>query len=150
MLIAIDTNILVYAEGLGLSPSDAGKPEIVRHLLSGAADAIVISLQVLGEFHHVARRKSTWSPAQIGAILDTYIDRFRTASMTLDSFRDAAGLTIEAGLSVWDAMHLAVASDAGAALFLSEDLQHGFRWRDVTVVNPFHPDAPKLLAPYLS
>jgi len=43
-----------------------------------------------------------------------------------------------------------VAADAGCRLLLSEDLQHGFTWRGVTVVNPFLSPAPELLQAVLA
>ncbi|HWB99103.1 MAG TPA: hypothetical protein VG672_20485, partial [Bryobacteraceae bacterium] len=38
---------------------------------------------------------------------------------------------------IWDAVILSAASQAGCRLLLSEDLQDGFTWGGVTVVNPF-------------
>ena len=40
-------------------------------------------------------------------------------------------------LSLWDAIMLAAAAQAGCRLLLSEDMQDGFTWRGVTVRNPF-------------
>ena len=42
----------------------------------------------------------------------------------------------------------AVAADAGCRLLLSEDLQDGFTWRGVTVVDPFADKPHPLLAAY--
>ncbi len=47
-------------------------------------------------------------------------------------------------LSVWDAAILDAAADAGCELLLSDDLQHGFRWRGTTAVNPFLNPRPPL------
>ena len=49
-------------------------------------------------------------------------------------------------IAVWDAMILAVASEAGCSLLLSEDYNEGFAWRGVTVVNPFATTPHALLA----
>ena len=38
---------------------------------------------------------------------------------------------------IWDATILSAASQTGCRLLLSEDLQDGFTWGGVTVVNPF-------------
>jgi predicted nucleic acid-binding protein len=45
---------------------------------------------------------------------------------------------------------LAAAADAGCRLLLSEDLQEGFTWRGVTVVNPFADTRHPLLAALLA
>ena len=36
---------------------------------------------------------------------------------------------------------LAAAAQSGCRILLSEDMQHGFTWRGMTIRNPFH-DAP--------
>jgi predicted nucleic acid-binding protein len=40
-------------------------------------------------------------------------------------------------LGIWDAIMVAAAGEADCRLLLSEDLQDGFTWSGVTVVNPF-------------
>jgi predicted nucleic acid-binding protein len=58
----------------------------------------------------------------------------------------AIDLAADHKLSIWDAI-LAVAAEAGCRLLLSEDLQQGFTWAGVTVVNPFiTPLHPLLMA----
>jgi len=48
-------------------------------------------------------------------------------------------------LRIWDAIILAAAAEADCRLLLSEDMQDGFTWRGVTVVNPFaEPPSPLL------
>ena len=42
--------------------------------------------------------------------------------------------------SLWDAIMVAVAAATGCRALLSENMQHGFIWRGVTIRNPFHPD----------
>lgn len=51
---------------------------------------------------------------------------------------------------MWDALVMAVAAEHRCRIVLSEDLQHGFTWRGVTIVNPFLPDPSPLLAAILS
>ena len=54
-------------------------------------------------------------------------------------------LAADHGLSIWDAVIVAGAAQAGCRLLLSEDLQNGFTWQGVTVVNPFAPEVHPLL-----
>lgn len=53
-------------------------------------------------------------------------------------------------ISIWDAVILAAAVQAGCRLLLSEDLQHGFSWGGVTVVNPFIVPRHPLLEIFLT
>jgi hypothetical protein len=45
---------------------------------------------------------------------------------------------------------MAVAAENRCRILLTEDLQHGFTWRGVTIINPFVPDESPLLAAILS
>jgi predicted nucleic acid-binding protein len=49
----------------------------------------------------------------------------------------AARLALEHGLSFWDAMIVAAAASARCTVLYSEDLQNGWRFADLRVVNPF-------------
>ena len=53
----------------------------------------------------------------------------------------AADLATDHCLSIWDAVIIAAAAEAGCRLLLSEDMRDGFTWHGVTIVNPFasHP-----------
>jgi len=61
----------------------------------------------------------------------------------------ATDLATEHQLSIWDAVILSAAAEAGCRLLLSEDLQDGFTWRGVTVTNPFAPSRHALLGALL-
>ena len=52
-------------------------------------------------------------------------------------------------LQIWDALILSVAAENGSRLLLSEDLQDGFTWHGVTVVNPFIVSPSPLLQDFL-
>jgi predicted nucleic acid-binding protein len=54
----------------------------------------------------------------------------------------AADLATDRHFAIWDAVILAAASQGGCRYLLSEDLQDGFTWGGVTVLNPFA--APRL------
>ncbi len=61
-------------------------------------------------------------------------------------FLSATDLAVDHQIGIWDAVMCASAADAGCRLLLSEDLQEGFIWGGVTVVNPFAPVIHPLLA----
>ncbi|MEW6429778.1 MAG: hypothetical protein AB1568_17295 [Thermodesulfobacteriota bacterium] len=59
------------------------------------------------------------------------------------------GVTVDHGLRILNALILAVTAENHCRLLLSQDVQHGFIWRGVTVVNPYlspsHPPLESLL-----
>jgi predicted nucleic acid-binding protein len=57
--------------------------------------------------------------------------------VSASAFRQATSLVEHHEFQVWDAVILAASAEAGAAVLLSEDMQHGFHWSGVTIVNPF-------------
>jgi len=61
----------------------------------------------------------------------------------------AADLATDHQLGIWDAVILSAASRSGCRLLLSEDLQEGFTWAGVTVVNPFASPQHTLLQAFL-
>ena len=134
MSIALDTNILVYAQGVNGAEKRASASAIIDRL---PTDATVIPAQVLGEFFDVLVRKAARSPAEARVILVKWQDTFRVAETTPATLAAACDLAVDHQFRVWDAVILAVASRAGCRLLLSEDLHHGFTWGGVTVVNPF-------------
>jgi predicted nucleic acid-binding protein len=130
---ALDTNILVYAEGLTAAPLDAAKATTARRLLGAAIDdEIVLPRQVLAEFQRVLVRKA-------GLAAGPACDRVALWAARGELI-DTNGAVFDAsdhGLQIFDAIILAAAVEARCDLLLSEDLQDGFAWRGVTVTNPF-------------
>ncbi len=57
----------------------------------------------------------------------------------------AADLANDHRLGIWDAVILSAASRAGCRMLLSEDMQNGFTWGGVTVVDPFASPMHELL-----
>ena len=64
-------------------------------------------------------------------------DAFPLVDTSSSILLSAMDLVAAHQLSTWDATILAAAADARCRLLLSEDLQEGFTWSGVTVVNPF-------------
>lgn len=134
MKVAFDTNILAYAEGVnGIEKRDVVL-ELVRNLPQEAA---IIPVQVLGELFNVLTRKAGRSRAEAREALLGWRDTFPVVETTPEVMLAAADLATDHHFSIWDAVILSVSSQAGCRLLLSEDLQEGFTWGGVTVVNPF-------------
>lgn len=134
MRIALDSNVLIYAEGV----NDAGRRDRALDLLTLLpADSVFIPVQTLGELHRILVRKAGRKPAEATLAALRWANAFETLPSTDTALRDALAIAETHGLQIWDALVLAVAHASACELVLSEDMQDGFRWRDVAVLNPF-------------
>jgi predicted nucleic acid-binding protein len=146
MRLALDTNILAYAAGVN---DDARRDEALRIIRQLPEADTCVSVQVLGEFFRVLVHKARRSPAQARTtVLRTY-DTFRIIETSPTILLAAIDLVIGHSMNIWDAVILAGSVEAGCSLLLSEDLQDGFTWNGVTVVNPFAAPKNPLLAALL-
>ena len=145
MRVALDTNVLVYAEGFG----DDARCKLAADLIARIkpTDAIV-AVQVLGELSRVLTSKMKKSGSEVRDLLLSWSDGVVVADTTWTAFQSAMDLSVDHQISMWDALILAVAAENKCRLLLSEDFQNGFTWRGVTIVNPFETKAKpyKLLA----
>ena len=73
-------------------------------------------------------------------------DAFDVANSTFEAMRAALDLAADHPMPIWDALILSVAADQQCRLLLSEDFQHAFTRRGVTIVNPFQTPQHALLA----
>jgi predicted nucleic acid-binding protein len=141
--VALDTNVLIYAEGLNDEVRRDRALEVIEAL---PANGVAIPVQVLGEVHRLLVRNGGRTPAQAALAASRWANAFDTLPSTETAMRDALAITEAHGLQIWDALALAVAHAGACALVLSEDMQDGFVWRDVTVLNPFSADGAARLA----
>jgi predicted nucleic acid-binding protein len=128
------TNVLVYT-----ATSDARKQRAVECLGRSGW----VSVQVLNEFIHVARRKlrHDWPQIELAlGLLRASLDD--VVPVTLNTHIGAVSLAREHGLSFYDALIVAAAVEAGCDTLYSEDMQHGRTIGGLTIVNPFLDSAP--------
>ena len=145
MRIALDTNLLAYAEGLG----DETRCQLASDLIAKLNPVnSLVPLQVLGELSRVLTAKLKKSSEDAREMLLSWADAMVVADTTWSAFQAAMDLSVDHQISMWDALILSVAAENKCRLLLSEDFQNGFTWRGVTVVNPFETKAQpyKLLA----
>ena len=143
-MIAVDTNILVYAEGVN---GKARQREALALVGMLADEQTLIPVQVLGEFFNVLTRKAGQSRAAARTAVLRWGDTFPLIETSSSVLLMAMDLAADHQLAMWDAVALSAAADAGCRLLLSEDLQDGFTWSGVTVANPFaSPRHPLLQA----
>ena len=106
-------------------------------------------MQVLGELFRVLVRKAKYKPERARAAILNFFDIFPLIETSSSVVTAAADLSADHGLDIWDAIIFAAAASAGCRLLLSEDLQEGFTWNGVTVVNPFSAKKHELLEEFL-
>lgn len=134
MRVALDTNILAYAEGVNGSTRKKAALELIRKL---PEPSTFLSVQVLGELFRVLVGKAGFSAAQARAAILDWQDSFPLIETSPAVLLAATDLAVHHVLSIWDAIILSAAAGSGCRLLLSEDMQDGFIWSGVTVVNPF-------------
>lgn len=146
MRIALDTNVLAYAEGIGDDKRCSAAREIVSRL--DVRDA-VLPAQTLGELTRLLTTRAGRDAARVREAILGWADSFEVADSTWSAFAAALDLVVEHRLPVWDALILAVAAERHCRVLLSEDFHDGLTWRGVTVVNPFAEPPHPLWRRYL-
>ena len=142
MRIALDTNILVYAEGLNGAQMKQRATELIQRLPS---DDTILPVQVLAELFSVLVRKAGKDAKLAARLVMSWQDAFPVVDTSAKVLSGAIELTSNHKLGIWDAIILATAAAGECRLLLSEDLHPGFTWNGVTVVNPFSSSKHKLL-----
>ena len=146
MNIAIDTNILAYAEGVNGAQRKLAALDLIRRL---PEESTLLPVQALGELFFVLVRKAGRSRDAARAAVLNWGDAFPLVETSTFVLMAAMDLAADHQLGLWDALILSAAADAGCRLLLSEDLQDGFTWSGVTVTNPFGPTPHTLLGALL-
>lgn len=143
MRIALDSNILVYVEGVnGAAPQKVAAALIAKL----PEDSTFLPVQILGELFNVLIKKAKWPPPKARGAVLSWQDTFPLIETSPSILRAGIDLAVGHRLGIWDAIILAAAAEADCRLLLSEDLQDGFTWSGVTVVNPFAGKRHELLA----
>jgi predicted nucleic acid-binding protein len=132
--VALDTNILAYAQGVNGEIMKKAALGLMRGL---PPDAVVVSAQALAELFQVLIRKGKLTPSEARAAIISWCNYFPVVDTTQSVLSGAAELAVTHRFSFWDGLVVASAAEAGCRLLLSEDLQNGFIWNTVTIVNPF-------------
>lgn len=146
--VALDTNILAYLVGVSRAADDDHKIGAVRGLIADLAHkaSLIAPAQTLGELTVVLRRAGK-TAEEARAIVLEIADSLGTAASERGTMIAATDLMVDHRFQFWDALIVTAAIEAGCTLLLSEDMQHGFVARGLTIVNPLAADRhPKLAA----
>lgn len=132
----LDSSVLVYA--VDESPAEKVKHARAAELLSGQAEDLVVSTQVLQEFYVVTTRKLKNPLSEERAAKAVRgIAKLDVVGVDVPLVLAAVDTSRTAKVSLWDALIIEAASRAGCARVLSEDLNAGQVVRGVKIENPF-------------
>ncbi len=134
MRVALDTNILAYAEGVsGVSMKKAAL-DLVNKLPQAS---VVLPVQALGELFHVLVRKATRPSADARAAILSWRNAFTLIETSAEIMLAASDLAVNNQFGIWDAVIVCASAEADCRILLSEDMQDGFILKGVTIINPF-------------
>ena len=134
MIAALDSNVMIYAEGMN---DEVRRDNAHSFLAALGKDRIVLPLQAVGEMTRAHIRVGKKQPDFAAERARAWMVCHKVQETTLEVFEDALELSARHRLQLWDSIILSAAAVAGASVLLSEDMQNGFRWREVTIINPF-------------
>ena len=129
-----DTNVLIYADDATYPIKQRKALDlIVKHRMQQTG---VVSLQILQEYFVAAKRKFNLDGGLIRQKIEIYA-RFHVAEPKVADILAAIDFHRLHQISYWDALVLRMAKQAGCAVLLTEDLNHGQVVDGMRIVNPF-------------
>ena len=133
----LDTNILIYQ----FDNRDPRTQEIARDLMWKGARLRkgVISYQVIQEFYNAMFRRfpNVFTHEDSERYLSKVLRRFSIVNSSTELFEQALHLRHRYKFSWYDSLIVAAAIEAKCDVLYTEDLQHGQRFGDLVVTNPF-------------
>jgi len=132
--IALDTNVVVYAEGVARSSDDAPKIAAARRIVEHFANDIVVPIQVLGELVKVCLKHP--SVPDIADRLEAWAS-VPNPSTRIEDIRAALALQHDYGTQWFDALIIAVSARHGCTVLLSEDVPGASSAMPIRIINPF-------------
>lgn len=132
-MIAIDTNVLIYACDLRVPRLQQRAFEIIANAKDG-----ILLWQVACEFIAATRKLANqgFTEAHAWDRLKEYMDLFPLVLPTQDTLRRASHLHLVNKLAYWDAMIVAACLETGITRLYSQDIP-GSSVAQIEIVNPF-------------
>jgi predicted nucleic acid-binding protein len=132
----VDTNILVYAYDHTAEAKFERSRELMEKLWESGEG--VVSTQVLEEFYVTVTAKipNRLKPGEARQIISD-LGTWRVAVLEITDVLAASEIAERHQLSFWDGLILAAAHKEEAATLWSEDFNHGQKYGEITVYNPF-------------
>jgi|SRR4051812_910799 predicted nucleic acid-binding protein len=133
----LDTNIFVYSFDTTSKTKLERSLALIREAISTKKG--LISFQVVQEFFNVALRK--FDPAFTAAEAEQYLSIVFRPLLAVHSspalYIEALRISGKHRMSWYDSLLIAAALESRCEILYSEDLQHGQRFGQLQVVNPF-------------
>lgn len=133
----LDTNVLVYA----LTKSDLSKQAVAIQLLTDAIDSGkgMISFQIVQEFFNVAFRRFRPPLTLVEAeqFLAMPLRPLLVVHSSYSLYSQALRLARRHSISWYDSLIVAAALEAECRILYTEDLQHGQKFDNLRIQNPF-------------
>ncbi|HET7371699.1 MAG TPA: PIN domain-containing protein [Gammaproteobacteria bacterium] len=134
MKVALDTNVLVYAEGFG----DAARCNRARDLLDALPlHNVVIPAQCMGELFRVLHGKAGLARQEAVERVLAWAELYNVADSSAQAFLVALDLARSHAVQIWDALIVAVASSAQCRSLVTEDVAGESFLAGVKIVSPF-------------
>jgi len=133
----LDTNVFVYSFDASAPANARRATDLIRRAV--ATGKGIVSYQVVQEFFNVALRRFArpMTVAEAEQYLATVFRPLLAIHSSQAVYVEALRLSERYRLSWYDALIVAAAIAGESTLLLSEDLQHGQRFGDLRVQNPF-------------
>lgn len=133
----LDTNVFVYSFDRSAASKAQKATQLIREALSTQKG--IISYQVVQEFFNMALRK--FSQPMTAADAEQYLSAVFRPLLGVHSsqalFAEALLLQARSRLSWYDSLIVSAAIQARCDLLYTEDIQHGQRFGNLQVANPF-------------
>ena len=134
--VMVDTNIIIYST----DKTSGAKHEASIALLGDLIEqgTLALSTQIVREYSNVYLKKlGNKDAGSLLVYLKTVLEPSVRIYETQEMIYSAVLLTVEFGISFYDALILQSAIDLGCETLYTEDFQHGREYSGVKVVNPF-------------
>ena len=130
----LDTNVLVYAATC--DEANKAKRNCALELID--TENFSLSAQVLQEFYVTVTRKLEvrLTSEQAQQWLEQF-EVFPCVSVDSSLVKRGIQISVRYQTSYWDGAIIAAAENIGATRLYSEDLNHGQKYENITVMNPF-------------
>ena len=133
----LDTNIFVYSLDLSTARKTGEADRLINQALTTGKG--VISYQVVQEFMNVSLRQ--FQVTMTVTELELYFFKVLLPMMTIPSssglFLEALRLKTSDQIAWYDSLIIAAALQGDCEVLYSEDMQHGRRFGDLVIQNPF-------------
>jgi predicted nucleic acid-binding protein len=133
----LDTNVFVYCFDAGAPHKAQRARELIRQAVASRKG--IISFQVVQEFFNVALRRFSqpMSIAEAEQYLATVFRPLLAIHSSQSLYAEALQLAARFHLSWYDSLIVAAATEGQCDILYTEDLQHGQRFGETQIKNPF-------------